>query len=375
MQLLRILMKSAPPSLFRQRPYKHWQKNVRQGATYRKLYVQRKLKFLGDTSRVEFYDRGPFELAWRSLLANSLEESYFLTKNSGIADRSKLQRETQVLDELQNFYDRPPNYLSIPQISLHRNTNLFWRASIWFALGEKAKAIEILKELAIDNKNFGLETKNPGHVYGYRVLDLPYEIRLLPRDATGKRVFEVNDPGVVNRFYNPAQVALVACSQLEGSTDDFIEAVGELVFYDYYVVAASGRKVDAVQRFYTAVKQLIDCEELRGPREELIQRLGLDSHRFYEVISRGAGTCGVQDPDRKEIFSPFAFESKVEPHLDDSGSYGQRLIFGGRLNANQASLVADFLKRHVYSSPELQAQAGKLEVSTDPMIGRMKIDE
>jgi hypothetical protein len=167
----------------------------------------------------------------------------------------------------------------------------------------------------------------------------------------------------------------VACSQLEGSTDDFIEAVGELVFYDYYVVAASGRKVDAVQRFYTAVKQLIDCEELRGPREELIQRLGLDSHRFYEVISRGAGTCGVQDPDRKEIFSPFAFESKVEPHLDDSGSYGQRLIFGGRLNANQASLVADFLKRHVYSSPELQAQAGKLEVSTDPMIGRMKIDE
>jgi hypothetical protein len=59
----------------------------------------------------------------------------------------------------------------------------------------------------------------------------------------------------------------------------------------------------------------------------------------------------------------------------DAGSYGQRLIFGGRLNANQASLVADFLERHVYSSPELQAQAGKLEVSTDPMIGRMKIDE
>jgi hypothetical protein len=339
------------------------------GTNIHRLYVQRKLSFL-DTSRAEIYDRGPFEIARRSLLANALEESYFLDRS-----RSKLEKEIQVLNELQSVYDNPPGYLSIPQINLHRNSNLFWLASILFVLHDRPQSSDILRRLAVGNNKFGLETENPGHVYSYRILDLPYDIRLLAHDSRSGSEIKVNDPGVVNRFYNPAQLALVACSQLDGDIDNFIAATTDLVFYDYYVVVALAPSIESIQSFRTAVEQTINGEGLRASRDELIQRITQDSEGFQKLIVRGAQLCNVQDDDRKQIFTPFRFESTVEPHREGSGAYEQRLLVGGRLNANQATWVVDFLKREVYNSGDLKAQAKKLGVSIDPVIDRMKIDE
>jgi hypothetical protein len=62
-------------------------------------FVQQKLVFLSSTGAT-FYDRGPFEIPRRLLLANALESSYFLQRASGNEDKSLLYKEIMLLDEV-----------------------------------------------------------------------------------------------------------------------------------------------------------------------------------------------------------------------------------------------------------------------------------
>src|SRR5262249_25645876 len=71
-------------------------------------FVEQRLKFLLDPEKVKFSERGPFELATRTSLANALESKYFLAKND--RDDNLLRQEIQALKDAQRIMlALPPN--------------------------------------------------------------------------------------------------------------------------------------------------------------------------------------------------------------------------------------------------------------------------
>jgi hypothetical protein len=339
------------------------------------LFVRRKLAFLG-AKKAEFYDHGPFEIVRRLLLANSIEESYFLDKAAGIADFGKLRRELQIVGDLQNLYEKPPSYLTIRQERLQKNSNLFWRASILFALGDKGEFVQAARMLAINNRNWGFDGDNAGHVYSYRVFNRPYAILLLGRDNRGEPMIEIKDPGLLNRFYNPAQLALVICAQLDGAgsdqgIDSYTKAVRELTFHDLYVVAASARRAGSLRKFENDVTKTFNDRKFKQESEALVSRVNNDAKEFSDMISRGAKQCGITDEVRDEIHQRFTLKPRIEQRADSPKN--ERLVFGGRLDANAASAVADLIK-NVFETPEIRSVAEELGVSTSVFATRMPID-
>jgi hypothetical protein len=337
------------------------------------LFVRRKLAFL-NSKNAEFYDRGPFEIVRRLLLANSIEESYFLDKGAGIPGSDKLRREIEIIDGLRALYESPPSYLTIHQQKLQKNSNLFWRASILFALGDKDEFVKTARSLAIDNRSWGLEGESPGHVYSYRVFDQPYKILLLGRDDRGEPLIEVRDAGLLNRFYNPAQLALAICAELDGSNpgiESYTKTVRDLSFHDFYIVTTSDQRLGGVRKFENTVTRTFSDRKFKQESEALISRVNSDAKEFADMISRGANRCGITDEIRDDIYQPFTLKPRIEQRAESSKN--ERLVFGGKLDANAASIVADFINK-VFETPEIRAAAEEHGVSTSVFATRMPID-
>jgi hypothetical protein len=335
------------------------------------LFVRRKLAFL-DSEKAAFYDGGPFEAVRRSLLANALEESYFMASAEN-ADRGVLRREIQIVDALGVLYDNPPAYIRVTQKNLQKSSNSFWRASILFALGDKAAAAAELRGLATDNRYLGLESRDPGHVYSYRVFDRPYPILLVSRGESGQPVVETKDPGLVNRFFNPAQLALVACAELDGAgtvagITKYADAVTSLSFHDFYVVVAAAREVDSLQRLNSAMQRVARSAAFRARLDKLVATVNSDTIGFAGTVARGARLCGVEDAVRNDIVSAFSFDASIAPH-DET----RRLLLGGRLDANQASAVVDFVKS-VLDAPDLRTALEAPGVTATVFAARMPMD-
>lgn len=334
-------------------------------------FVKQKLAFLA-SDRARFYDRGPFEMVRRSLLATALEEDYFLERVSKGTDNGRLRSAILVLDELMDRYTRPQAYphLSIRQRNSQINTHLFWRASLLFALGEKSDMVSNLRDLVLNNRQFGLETREPGHVYIYRVFSLPYEMRVQPDlGADGGRKIEINDPGLLKRYYNPAQLALAACAHIDiaglQGIQKFIRAVSDLRFNDYYVVVGTADDPTKLQQLEAMVHRTFDDKT----RRKLSAIVTTQAGEFPTMIRHGAKSCGIDDTVLNDIYSSFEFRSEIKrierPENKPAKKQDYYLLLAGRLNETQARTISEFLNTTLLSPLKLE----------NAYIARMRIDQ
>ena len=341
-------------------------------------FVEQKLAFLS-TDETKFYDGGPFEVVRRSLLANTLEGKYFM--NQGDPDQSLLHKEIEVLDEIHvRLTDPKYAYLSVPPANRNAriNSNRFWRASLLFVLGEKTELREMLRDIATRNQEFGIETTNPGHVYIYKTLDFPFKILLQGIDKDGKPIVETNDPHILNRFYNPAQLALRVCDLVKvagpSKAETLARVISDLDFNDFYVVAASTNDTSQLQQFVAAVNQALEVQALRQQRDDLVKRIAAQAETFSNTMKRGAQACGIEDAVRDKIYSAFEFKPQLK-HIDGFGKQSEYLVFGGRLDANQANIVVDFLNKYVFADPALHALQTKMKIDSTAYAARVRIQQ
>jgi hypothetical protein len=150
--------------------------------------------------------------------------------------------------------------------------------------------------------------------------------------------------------------------------------VTDLTFHDYYVVAATADKVEKLQQFAGAVETVVRGQELQAQLQTLVQNLTDGQRNFADAISQGAKLCGIDDVTRNEIYSPFEFAPRIESHDDASNKRSKRLLFGGRLDANQAGIIAEFVTK-LFDQSTLKESAKSLDVSTSAFIARMQIEE
>jgi hypothetical protein len=335
-------------------------------------FLQRQVK-IAKTDRTKtimvqsFYDGGPFEILVRSLLANQLEAAYFLDQ-TGTNSKSYLNDELIVLDDELRRLGRSPEeqYVSVTQVASKINTVIFWRASIMFVLGQRANLKNLLRGIVQKHSRFGLQTPDPGHIYVYRVFNRPYKI-ILKADGD----VEIRDLFLVNRFYNPAQLALFACSFIQDAgsgpaIDRFVSAIGNIVFSDYYVVAATSDNRAELDLFNRAIDDAInDNDELRQNRDRVVKRVAaLEIDGFAKAIENGARQCEVDDSIRDQVYSSFSdFKGRV-----DQG----RLVFGGRFNVDQARTVAEFLNTNVFKYASV---AKSPLASKQAYVARMQLNQ
>jgi hypothetical protein len=314
-------------------------------------FVRQKLEFLG-SKRAEFYDGGPFEVARRTLYASALEAKYFLDyEKNGSGDGTVLHKAIEILAEILERA-RGPSYVYLPRAQRSKsqiNSMLFWQASLWLALGENKKSKEILHVLATENHEFALQTTDAGHIYIYRIFNRPYKM-IVKIDGT----VDIADPTVLNRFYNPAQLALVACSCLLDSGNNainrFTDAINSTVFNDYYVVVAASDKSKQLASFGDAIGRTIDSsQDLGQERDNVLERISKQEN-VGEAVQRGARLCDVDDGIRDQIYSPFKFQSQIEQFQNQPGS-SYKLVFGGRLNERQGNTLAEFLNMVIMKTP------------------------
>jgi hypothetical protein len=353
------------------------------GTNIYKPFIQQKLAFLG-SSKAKFYDRGPYEITARSLLANTIEANYFLERQAGNRDDAKLQKEISVLDEVNARLTDPQfDYIDVPQRASRVNSNKFWRASLLFALGNKAELRDRLQDLILTTKHFELESdQNPGQVFIYRAFDLPTEMIVRQRDsaADGDPTIDMREPDLVRRFFNPAQLGLVACSLLNKAGSDngiatFTKVIGDLVFSDYYVVGASADSAEKLRQFDSAVQTAISSPGFSSQRQRIVETIrGQEVVGFYDAIKVGAQSCGIDDSVRDEIFSPFQLRSESR-HIEGRGERSEILTFGGRLNGNQAATLSNFLVSSIFTLPEIQAARAAGNIDTAAYVARMRVDQ
>lgn len=351
------------------------------GADIYPQFIRQKLDFL-DSEQAKFYDRGPFEISRRSLLASSLESEYFLKQEARNTDANTLRRALRLVEEILDRLTGPQySYLRLPGQSYKSsiNSNEFWRSSLYFALGEIDDMQRILHKLAVENKTFGLATANPGHVYVYRAFNLPLRIIVRGRGAeqNGEARAEIIDPHFLNRYYNPAQLALYTCalSNQAGANRiaNFMTAIKDLVLSDYYVVAASADSAANLGRLQTAVDTIMHNASLRQAREQLLKTVAdQEMIGFSKAMALGAQFCGIDNATRDEIFSPLTLQSNIAPGQDaEKGIH--YLLFGGRMNANQANVLADFINKSIFPAVPKQLQE-QLGIKARAYTARMKID-
>ena len=346
------------------------------GADIYPKFIEQKLKFLS-SERARFYDGGPFEIAWRSLLVGSLESEYFLQENP-----DKLRRAIQVLDEIlirRRGPDSQYGYLANRMGPL-LNGDRFWRASLLFVLGEKAEAQKELRSLIWDNQHFGVEVAIPPgagssrHVYIYRIFNFPHQIIVQADNRTeGSRKVEAKDSNVVDRYYNAAQIALSACAHLDDAgTQKGIKAltaeIQNLELNDYYVIAGSADTSAQARELAASLNQQLSSTAVSTKRDQLVGQFAKESQRFAETMSRGASRCGISNDVRDQIYSSFDFRV-LTASISGFGKANEYLVLGGRLNAEQANTVAEFLNRAVL--PETRNLIGK--DAGGAYVARMKI--
>lgn len=352
------------------------------GVDIYRQFIRQKLDFL-DSEQAKFYDRGPFEISRRSLLASSLESEYFLKQEAGNTDANTLRRALRLVEEVLDRLILPEySYLRLSAQSYKSsiNSNEFWRSSLYLALGEIDDMRRILHKLAVENKTFGLATANPGHIYIYRPFNLPHRIIVRGRGAeeNGKARVEIIDPHFVNRYYNPAQLALYTCALLNQASANrianFMAAIKDLVLSDYYVVVASADSAANLGRLQTAVDTTMHNASMRQAREQLLKNVAdQEMIGFSKAMALGAQHCGIDNATRDEIFSPLTLQSNIAPGQDaEKGIH--YLLFGGRMNANQANVLADFINKSIFPAvpKQLQEQFG-MKARAYP--ARMKIDQ
>jgi hypothetical protein len=324
-------------------------------------FVRQKLSFLGSDS-LTFYDRGPFEITAHSLLANSLESKYFLDRehSPGSADASTLRKEMAILDDIYKRYtDNQHDYLPRNDQQSRTNSNRFWRASISLLAGDSSGAREILKTLASQNAVSTLESHVQGQVYVYKVYDHPYQIIV---DSIGKT--RNIDANVLNRLYNPAQLALLACAFVNepgaGGAELFEKEVKEFVSSDYSVVVAStGEQTDRLIKLRDQLTQaILNNQALSGRLNDIAGQINQDSLHILQLMQSGAQQCGISDSVRTTIFAPFDLEPRIEVLQDNTKR--SLLLVGRYLNANQASAVSDFINGALSSVPDLRNAAASL---------------
>jgi hypothetical protein len=346
-------------------------------------FVRQKLEFLG-SERPAFYDGGPLEIAWRSLLVTSLESQYFLEQKAGNGDRELLRRAIRVLDEIliRRRSETQYKYLTNRKGPLV-NGDRFWRASLLFALGEKIEAQSELRSLISDNEHFGLEvpgsdTESSRHTYIYKIFNFPHQLLVQgdPR-KDGARKTEAKDSDIVDRYYNAAQLALSTCAHLDeaGSKrgiDALVTEIRNLELSDYYVIAGSADSPAKIKELASALNEKLGGAALGGKRDELVRQFSKEAQGFSEMISRGAAICGIKDDVRDQIYSKFDFRP-LTAHIEGMGKANEYLLFGGRLNADHANLVAGFLNRTVLQPPESEDPGGKDD--NRAYVARMKITQ
>jgi hypothetical protein len=348
-------------------------------------FIQQKLGFLG-SEKARFYDGGPFEIAWRSLLVSSLESEYFLEEKTVDDAKDKLRRAIGVLDEIlvrRRGPDTKYAYLANRAGPL-LNGDRFWRASLLFVLGEKIDAQKELRSLVWDNQRFGLEVESPHgaessrHVYIYKIFSFPHQI-LVQGDPgpDGARKTEAKDPGITDRYYNAAQLALCACAHLDqaGSTKGVNALAAEiknLELSDYYVIAGSADSPAKIQELASSLNQKLGGEATSSKRDQLVRQFANESQGFSETISRGASKCGIENDVRDRIYSDFDFRV-LTARIEGLGKANEYLLLGGRLNADQANAVAAFLNRTIFQLPEIGEPGGKDD--NRAYVARMRITQ
>jgi hypothetical protein len=336
-------------------------------------FVEQRLKFLLDPDKVKFYERGPFEIPIRASLANTLEAKYFSAK--GDRDDNLLRQEIRALKDVRKMTLALP--AREPRRRLRLNGNLFWQASIFFALGDKEQFSHALHELVDENRDFGLESMETGHVYIYKVFDLPFSITVEGVDPDGKPVLTADDPHILNRFYNPGQLALSVCDLIKAAGQNGVQglsdAIRDLAFNDFYVVVASGSNPDMLRQFGDAVMKSIAEGEHASRRDLLLQEIGKNAAQLSHKMENGAAACGVEQEVRDKIYPPFDFKFEVR-HIETLGKHTQHLMLGGSLNADQANKLAEFFNRAVFADSTMRDQALKLGVESVSYTARVRIE-
>jgi hypothetical protein len=346
-------------------------------------FIRQKLEFLG-SGRPKFYDGGPFEIVWRSLWVSSLESEYFQQQKAGHGDKQLLRSAIRVLDEVLIRRRSETEYRYLPnRKGPLLNGDRFWRASLLFALGEKIDAQSEFRSLISDNEHFGLETQSPEaegsrHIYIYKIFSLPHQI-LVQSDPKndGARKTEAKDADIVDRYYNAAQLALCACAHIDqaGSTEGInalTTEVRNLELSDYYVIAGSADSQAKIQELASALNEKLGSAAISGKRDELIRQFSKEAQVFSRAISQGAAMCGITDDIRDQIYSKFDFRP-LTAHIEGMGKTNEYLLVGGRLNADQANVVAGFLNKTVLQLPE-KGDSGTKD-DNRAYVARMKITQ
>ncbi len=271
----------------------------------------------------------------------------------------------------------PPisDYIQLQQIEARKNSNRFWKATTAFLKGDVVEFRNILSKMAEDNQDFDLNTFNRGHIYVHKVFEYPYEIvvgEAKPHDTEPN--IEISNPStLIQRFYNPAQLALSACS-LAGKigpefSDSFVDVVKKTYPNDYYVVVSESTNKYALEKLESAVFNSI--QDNREEAEAYGNRINENAiPGFARMMTDGASECNIPEPAFRKIYRPFSFDPQIL-----SSETRSQLVFGGRLNSKQASTLAQFLKNVIADAPEIRQAQKKLALAFKVYVARMQLDQ
>jgi hypothetical protein len=230
-----------------------------------------------------------------------------------------------------------------------------------------------LSSLAVATQDFSLATSEIDHIYVYKLFYTPYRLRIVPdSDGLGHQVNapRIDDPELIKKLYNPAQLALVSCSvhDGEGAPLQLSQLVKGLVLSDYYVVVGSSNDRSVLDKMSNDIRSVM--QNRNDDRNSLASRVNqLEVAGFSRQIQDGARECGVPDGVARKIFAPFAFQLLILK-ADTFGRFQFHLTIGGRLNADQARAVASYLNQ----TRELQTILTRTSTSS-AYIARMKAGE
>lgn len=340
------------------------------GTDIYQLFLQQKLTYLS-SDEARFYDKGPFDLVRRTVLAGALEGAFFEKKKDGVSAPELLRKELVVLDEIEDRLttDRY-GYLpaaSVQPRNMQINSTRFWKASVAFALGDKDKVRTILRDLINSNAKIPFNRQNPGQIYIFKVFDEPFKIVVTPSlEDNGNRKVNVVDPLILRRYYNPAQLATIACAQLgKAGSGEGINALAKSIIdltpHDYYVVVASADDAGKLEKLGTAIEGVLEAKEVAP----YLEQVNSEDEEFARGIRRGARECNINDGVADHVYSPFSFEHEISREEDTKKAF---LVYGGALDEAQARRVADLLNRIIKDLnapwPEPRAYVTRMRIDT-----------
>src|SRR5579871_1172938 len=335
------------------------------GAEIQPDFARRKLNFL-KSAKGEFYNDGPFDLIRRGLLAGAIEDNYFLARRASAGKdelRAQLRDELAVINDVIERYRSSDYDILIEKQRTNRklqvNSNIFWRATVSFLLGDAATMRSSLQELATQNQKFDLNTNDIStQLYIYRLFNEPYSIRVI--DDGSSLNFQIKDDNILRRLYNAAQLAVLTCGFLkEGpALDEDIAALKQAVvdfdFHDYSVIAAKGADQAEMKKLGDAIGRSLQQPAAREKFAKLKDRLDAEAKPFATAMKLGAEKCAIANDTRDAIYSAFV----PQPQVKQTGS-SWYITFGGTLSVGQAKLVAEFLQDAVAGDLPSQSADGK----------------